>query len=66
MVKPLYALLVRLKKLHVKVGQEDRKNHLNFQIRKAITAHDMLEKLLEAMYKRLFPLWLIWKGLVSC
>lgn len=50
MVKPLHALLVSLKKLHIEVGEEDRKSHVNLQIRKAITALDILAKLLSAMY----------------
>lgn len=66
MIKPLHALLLRLKKLHVKISQEDRKKHVHFHIRKAITVHDILEKLLKYMYNpstKDFLLWLIWKGL---
>lgn len=51
MVKPLHALLVRLKKLHVKVGKEDGKSQIDLHIRKAVPAHDTLAKLLRAMYR---------------
>lgn len=63
MVNPLHALLVRLKKLHVKVGQEDRKNHVKLQIRKATTAHNMLEQLLKSHVQMTFRMWPIGKGL---
>ena len=53
MVKPLHALLVRLKKLHVKAGEEDRKSHVNLHMRKAIIAHVILAKSLKAMYREL-------------
>ena len=44
MVKPLHTLLVRLKELEVKIGEEDGKRHVDFHVRKAITAQDTLAK----------------------
>ena len=50
MIKPLHALLVRLKEFHIKVGEEDRKRHVHLHVCKAIiTAQDTLAKLLIAM-----------------
>ena len=55
MVKPLHAFLVRLKKLHVEVGEEDSKSHVDLHVRKAVIAHDILAKLLRAWYRGLPP-----------
>ena len=53
MVKPLHALLVCLKELHVKMGEEDGKSHVNLHIRKAITTQSLWAKLPRATFRQL-------------